>query len=271
MPDSRSILWPIDLEHKPKLIRIGEDTQGQRADKPVEFWCLKDAWVLHFYTYHASLNLDGNAFRIAPGSLSLTPPGAMARYQFLGKSVHLYAIFELPAKSPAGRVPAMQALGRRANAMEERFRECIAMAREDKLRAEVRLWDLLLEAAAGKGTAAKGDASAPPAFRKAIRLIHDRLAEPLRVAALAREVGYSHNQLTRLFLKHRGHSVVEYIQSRRVGTALDLLHHTDMAVKAVAGAVGIPDLHHFNKLMKRHTGLSPRAVRAQDARIPQVK
>ena len=271
MPVARRVQWPIDLEHKPELIRIGEDTQGARADIPVEFWCLPDAWVLHYYTYHASLNLDGEVFRIAPGSLSLTPPGAMARYQFRGKSVHLFATFRLPGAGPAkggktarwARAPAMQALGHRAAATEARFRECIDIAREDKLRAEVRLWDILLEAAAGKGAAAKGDAAAPPAFREAVRLIHARIGGPLRVAALAREVGYFYNQLTRLFLKHRGRSVVEYIQARRIGSAKDLLAHTDMTVKAVAAAVGIPDLHHFNKLMKRLTGFSPRRYRTE--------
>lgn len=253
------ILWPINLDQKPKILRIGEDTQGH---KPVEFWCLEKSWVLHLYRYEALLNLDGHDFPIRPGCLSLTPPGAMARYHFQGKSTHLYVIFDLPGKGSATwRIPAMQDLGRNRKAWETRFQDCIRYFREDALRAEVRLWDILMQASEGEGLQPQDSEPVHPAFHKAIRIIQDRLAETFRVSELAEEVNLSHNQLTRLFLKHRGNTVVNYILARRLGTAIDLLNHTDMPVKAVAGAVGIPDLHHFNKLMKKQTGYPPREFR----------
>ena len=54
----------------------------------------------------------------------------------------------------------------------------------------------------------------------------------------------------------------EFIMQRRVREAARLLKTTQMAPKLVADAVGIPNLQHFNKVMRMRTGASPRAFRA---------
>ena len=40
-----------------------------------------------------------------------------------------------------------------------------------------------------------------------------------------------------------------------------LLEHSTMPIKAIARDVGIPDLHLFNKTVRRELGKSPREVR----------
>ena len=78
-------------------------------------------------------------------------------------------------------------------------------------------------------------------------MIELRLAGPISVAALASEVGLSHNHLTRLFHAHAGETVAGYIAQRRLLRARHLLLHSTLPVKSIAAQVGIPDLHLFNK------------------------
>ena len=58
-------------------------------------------------------------------------------------------------------------------------------------------------------------------------------------------------------------TVEGYIRQRRVERALHLLAHTTLTVKTIAGEVGLPDLHFFNKTIRAAAGLSPREYREQ--------
>jgi transcriptional regulator GlxA family with amidase domain len=67
--------------------------------------------------------------------------------------------------------------------------------------------------------------------------------------------------LTRLFRAATGKTVVAALQERRVERARHLLTYSDLPVKDVAARVGIEDLNQFNKMMRRHCGAAPRAIR----------
>ena len=56
-------------------------------------------------------------------------------------------------------------------------------------------------------------------------------------------------------------SVLGYVRSRRSQHAEDLLMSTTLPIKAIARAVGVPDLQQFNRLMRDSKGLCPRAIR----------
>jgi transcriptional regulator GlxA family with amidase domain len=125
-------------------------------------------------------------------------------------------------------------------------------------RAEARLWDILWRLVE---PASLELPRRHVAVERAQTLIEGRLGEALSVEALAREVGISHNQLTRLFRAACGQTVSSYIQTRRAERAAHLLRHTTLPAKAISTQVGANDLQAFNKLLRRHTGASPRQVR----------
>jgi len=100
-----------------------------------------------------------------------------------------------------------------------------------------------------------------PSLRAAVARIESSLEEPGSVEDLAREVGVSQSHLIRLFRARFGTTIVGYILRRRVQLAKHLLGHTDCRIKEIAHLVGIPDLHHFNKVIKRATGMAPRDYR----------
>jgi transcriptional regulator GlxA family with amidase domain len=55
--------------------------------------------------------------------------------------------------------------------------------------------------------------------------------------------------------------VIGHLLRRRATRAQHLLLTTNLPVKVIAAEVGVPDLQEFNKLIRRHCGHSPRAVR----------
>jgi transcriptional regulator GlxA family with amidase domain len=97
--------------------------------------------------------------------------------------------------------------------------------------------------------------------RNAVAQIEMRLHESLSVSEIARSAGVSYGYLSRLFQAAYGVTVVAYLRERRMKRARHLLLDSDLPIKAIAGSVGIADLHLFNKTIRRTFGCSPRQVR----------
>ena len=60
---------------------------------------------------------------------------------------------------------------------------------------------------------------------------------------------------------------VEYRNKLRIQKAVTLLKTGAYAVTAVAEAVGMSDLKYFSKLFKRHTGVTPSAMKKYEAHM----
>jgi two-component system response regulator YesN len=81
-------------------------------------------------------------------------------------------------------------------------------------------------------------------------------------------VGVSKNHLVRLFHQSFDMTVVEYIRRRRAEMAWEMLVNSSMPIKAIAHYVGIPDVQHFYKTMKREYGLTPGDIRKGE--VPEL-
>lgn len=92
------------------------------------------------------------------------------------------------------------------------------------------------------------------------------LADPLLTEVsvkkqLAAYSNYSYSNMIRLFKKHTGYTVIEYIHLKKIEYAEDLLAHSDKQILEIASLSGYDSLSHFNHLFKRHTGLTPSEYR----------
>ncbi len=58
-----------------------------------------------------------------------------------------------------------------------------------------------------------------------------------------------------------GQSVKEYIDAYRLKLIESRLKFSPSSVKEIAGDFGFNDLSHFNKFIKKHTGVNPRDYR----------
>lgn len=224
-----------------------------------EHWLMPDLWSLHLYRYHGELTVAGTPLEIAPGRVSVVPPGTAMRFRYRGPSTHLFAHLRLADRGPRHRLPAMNQLGAVERAVTASWQDAIASFTLAPRRCQAELWTVLWRLAAPPPSRRP---DRHPVVEAAVEYLELHLAEPIPVPLLAAQVGISHNQLTRLFRQEFGCSVVAYLRRRRVGQAEHLLRNSTQAIASIAASVGIPDLQAFNKTVRRELGRSPRAVRA---------
>lgn len=250
--------WAICLTEPPQIAQIGYSVHGSEK---IEQYRLPDLWCLHLYRYTAEVQIGGWDFPIQPGFVSVVPADMPVVYKYRGRSAHLYAHFR-PGPAGAGSktvsIPAMLDFGDDFGRLYSQIEQVI-YAEAD--RAQARLWDVLWQVAEHSIPEAVAGIHAHPAVGKAVRIIERQLGEPIRVAALAEEVGVSGSYLARLFQEALGCSAIGYICQRRVERAVHLLQHSTLPIKAIAALVGMPDLQQFNKMLHHSLEQSPRALR----------
>ncbi len=208
------------------------------------------------------MRVHDQAFPIRPGHVSITPPFVTLEHHFQGSSMHRVGHFALPVAAGSGiPIPAMQDVGEAFTAMEASFVEAIGWFSTQPRRAEARVWDILWRLTAPAAPDG-GKPTLHPAVEKTLQSIELRLGETLGVSALADDVDLSHSHLTRLFHQAIGTSIISYIVERRVQRAQHLLVYSTQPIKTIAAQVGVPDLHQFNKTLRRALGQSPSSIRA---------
>jgi AraC family transcriptional regulator len=222
------------------------------------------SYCIHFYKHEATLTIGDARLEITPGSVGIIPPGVTHEYQPRGRFEHLYAHFTL--REQAGdTVPvlALQDLGSDFASFVERFEHAVHVFRSRPAQAEARVWDILWELSERTTRKELRQSRRHVALDRACRVIQTRLSEPLALADLAGPAGVSPAHLTRLFRAELGLTATDYLRRCRLERALHLLTRSEVPIKEVACEVGIPDLHAFNKVVRRGYGLSPRELRAR--------
>ena len=98
--------------------------------------------------------------------------------------------------------------------------------------------------------------------------VRSRLDQPHTLDSLAHWCSLSPRTLARRTSKAAGLSPMQLVQRVRLERALHLLRTTHMPLEEVAAAVGLADPATLHRLVKRHTGRSPGALRTGAARQP---
>jgi AraC-like DNA-binding protein len=105
-------------------------------------------------------------------------------------------------------------------------------------------------------------------LRQAKDLIDRCYAEPLDLAALAAEAGFSRYHFARLFHAAYGVPPGAYLSRRRVERAQDLLRSADVTVTEVCLLVGFTSLGSFSSRFRQLVGMSPSQYRDFVAQAP---
>ncbi|MEV0460664.1 AraC family transcriptional regulator [Catellatospora methionotrophica] len=258
-PGGRSVR--LHLDGPPQVANIGVGVHGTTVAR--ESFLLPELWQLHLYGYCGELTVGGVTHPIRPGHVSLVPPGAEVRFDYRGRSEHLYAHLRLPRVGAPLPVSVMQDAGAQAAPLSGMLRQAVAAAPRHPRQAAAEVWAVLWRVARlPRAVPDTGSGQPHPAVAAAMAYLEARLAEPVSVPEIARHAGVSHNHLTRLFRAETGDTVVAYLRRRRLSRAEHLLRRSTLSIPAVAASVGIADLQAFNKACRREFGLSPRALRA---------
>jgi AraC family transcriptional regulator len=100
-----------------------------------------------------------------------------------------------------------------------------------------------------------------------VRLVTDfilaHLAQDLSLEALAQQAGFSSYYFARLFRQTTGESPHQFVLRQRIEKAQHLLKETDMPLTQVALETGFANQSHLAQALKRHLGLTPRAIRQE--------
>ena len=86
--------------------------------------------------------------------------------------------------------------------------------------------------------------------------------ESASVDALARRLGISDRHLRRIFEAHFGVTPVQYLQTRRLLNAKQLLTDTGLPITRIAFVSGYASVRRFNAAFVQHYGLNPSGLRA---------
>ncbi|HBP38438.1 MAG TPA: hypothetical protein DD640_06805 [Clostridiales bacterium] len=81
------------------------------------------------------------------------------------------------------------------------------------------------------------------------------------VRELARLSQMSERSFRDKFSRYTGFSPKQYLEKRKLDSALDLLATTHLPIKEIAGMLGFADPYYFSRFIARQAGLSPEAFR----------
>lgn len=254
------ILRFLPLDQPPEFVSAGIGIHGKN---PRESYFIDGLWCLHLFRDALDLEVDGARFEVEAGCATIMPPSVSIEYFFPRPCVHVHlsVMFRARPGDNLTEIPALQNLGGDFGRWFGAAEQLMAWRTEEPIRAQARLWEILWHLARPP----KPPNDADPIAQRARELIEKHLHQPLAVAQLARELGVSHNHLTRQFRLLTGQTVVEYLRARRVERAEQLLRHTTLPIKAIAAQTGLGDFHSFNKALRRVRGRSPRQIRGESS------
>lgn len=130
-----------------------------------------------------------------------------------------------------------------------------------ELSVESLVLDLLVRLVRGRG--AEPDGGVPPEWLERVReSLHDRYAESVRLADLAREAGVHPSHLSRSFSRFFGTGLGDYLRALRIAAARRELETTDRPIARIALRTGFSDQSHLTRWLKRATGMTPGQYRA---------
>jgi AraC-like DNA-binding protein len=96
---------------------------------------------------------------------------------------------------------------------------------------------------------------------RVLAVLHTRFAETIRVEELCEAGNLSPRTLHRLFVRHLGENVSEYLGRLRIGRACMLLAETDRPISLIAAEAGFSNLSNFNRRFLATRHVTPRDFR----------
>ncbi len=99
------------------------------------------------------------------------------------------------------------------------------------------------------------------AIMKAIDFIDSHYSESISLEEISRVALLSQSYFSYLFKLITNKTFIEYLNSRRIEHAMDLLKNTDKLVVEVCFESGFKNVNHFNRTFKSAVGLSPTEYR----------
>ncbi len=102
-------------------------------------------------------------------------------------------------------------------------------------------------------------------------ILNDRYREPLTLGELAAAASVHPVHLARVFRNRYDCCVGDYIRKLRIGAAAYELLNSELPIAEIAGRNGFADQSHLSRMLKQHTGMSPRQFRRLRPPLPALR
>ena len=106
------------------------------------------------------------------------------------------------------------------------------------------------------------DRNPPRWLQQAREVIHEQFLESLSLSSVAELVGVHAAHLAKMFRRHYGCTLGDYVRRLRLDYASQLLARPEKTLSAIALAAGFYDQSHFAHLFKLRFGVTPGVFRA---------
>ena len=107
-------------------------------------------------------------------------------------------------------------------------------------------------------------ASASPYVAQSLIWIRRHLSQRISTCRVAHDIGLSTSYLSSLFRKEMGKTVTDYINEAKIDEAKTLLATRSMTIEDVSRCMGFTSRNYFDKVFKRHCGLTPTQFAGQE-------
>ena len=108
-----------------------------------------------------------------------------------------------------------------------------------------------------------GPPVSPTVMQKILNEMQTGFTRDLSLTSLSERYGISSGHLSLLIKQELGLSFTEYMTSRRIQKAKELLADESRSIEEVANAAGYHDYFYFTKIFKKITGISPSKYRKE--------
>ena len=111
----------------------------------------------------------------------------------------------------------------------------------------------------------------PEILKPLIQHLNNPLITNEQIKAAQQELPYSYPQLTRIFKKHMGCTITQYVNRTKLQHAKELLTATDMSITEITNELCFESTSYFHNLFKKHFDMTPAKYRKLDKGFPTDK
>ena len=100
-----------------------------------------------------------------------------------------------------------------------------------------------------------------PLVRSVIEYVGENLDKPLTNTDIAEKFHFNASYINRIFKKHTGATLHDYIIEKRINSAAEKLRSEGLSVSEIARLTGFSGVVHFSKAFRKRMGMSPSEYR----------
>jgi len=110
----------------------------------------------------------------------------------------------------------------------------------------------------GRREKVSSDATAAAGYvKRAKQYMSKHLTDPNATRNAAHKIGISHDYLRHLFVQEEGETLTKWLRDLRVQRVCELLRHTPLPLKAIAGQCGFQNERYLCTVFRQQTGMTP--------------